>query len=426
MARGQGADNTSIVKSAAEIVSRLGRRLKEMAHVIQKVLVTEIAELGDDAQLLQLQLETIEANIETLFSSIRHDIPIKRVEPPTAALEYSRRLAQREVSANALVRAYRLGHREWLSFVLDEIRASKLDPALSLDVYEHISKISFRYIDWISQQVLITYQDEHDRWLQNRNSLRAQRVREILEDIDIDPAATSAAIRYPLNQIHLAVVVWYGEANTGEELVVMERFINHLAQSLGAEDRPLFISVDRLTGWAWIPLPANAPTDVTSRISIFAAAQPDSPCIATGNPLPGVDGFRRSHSQADNARAVATKSGSDARRITAASESGLPVAALLGDNVGAAAAWIAELLGPLANRTESDERLRETLRVFLGTGSSFKAAAEKLHLHTNTVKYRVARAIERRGRPITDDRLEVEVALLLCHWFGAAVLVELA
>jgi DNA-binding PucR family transcriptional regulator len=38
------------------------------------------------------------------------------------------------------------------------------------------------------------------------------------------------------------------------------------------------------------------------------------------------------------------------------------------------------------------------------------------------VKYRVARAVERRGRPISDDRLDVEVALLLCHWYGAAVL----
>jgi DNA-binding PucR family transcriptional regulator len=38
------------------------------------------------------------------------------------------------------------------------------------------------------------------------------------------------------------------------------------------------------------------------------------------------------------------------------------------------------------------------------------------------VKYRVQRAVERRGRPITDDRLDVELALLVCRWFGAAVL----
>ncbi|MGZ5363806.1 MAG: hypothetical protein ACXWZR_06970 [Mycobacterium sp.] len=32
------------------------------------------------------------------------------------------------------------------------------------------------------------------------------------------------------------------------------------------------------------------------------------------------------------------------------------------------------------------------------------------------------RAFERRGRPISDGRLDVEVALLLCHWCGEPVL----
>src|SRR4029077_8885777 len=141
---------------------------------------------------------------------------------------------QRDVSANSLVRAYRLGHREVLNFILDEIRVSKLDPQWSLDVYDHISRISFGYIDWISQQVLITYQDEHDRWLENRNSVRAQRVREILDGTEVDAAAMTAAISYPLGRSHLALVSWYREADNGDELVLMERFINQLAQSLGA------------------------------------------------------------------------------------------------------------------------------------------------------------------------------------------------
>jgi hypothetical protein len=38
------------------------------------------------------------------------------------------------------------------------------------------------------------------------------------------------------------------------------------------------------------------------------------------------------------------------------------------------------------------------------------------------VKYRVGRALARRGRPITDDRFDVELALLLCHWYGDALL----
>jgi DNA-binding PucR family transcriptional regulator len=138
--------------------------------------------------------------------------------------------------------------------------------------------------------------------------------------------------------------------------------------------------------------------------------------------LPGVEGFRRSHQQAQDARVVAIGSGSNAHRAIAFDDPGLSTAALLGGIVDAARVWVAEVLGPLACRTENDERLRETLRVFLRSGSSFKAAAEELHLHFNSVKYRVQRAIERRGRPIGDDRLDIEVALLLCHWYGTAVL----
>ncbi len=114
--------------------------------------------------------------------------------------------------------------------------------------------------------------------------------------------------------------------------------------------------------------------------------------------------------------------GSPAQRVTAASDPGLSAAALLSNNLGAARLWVAEVLGPLACCTQNDERLRETLEVFLRAGGSFKAAAEELHLHTNSIKYRVQRAIDRRGRPISDGRLDVEIALLLCHWYGGAVL----
>jgi DNA-binding PucR family transcriptional regulator len=83
---------------------------------------------------------------------------------------------------------------------------------------------------------------------------------------------------------------------------------------------------------------------------------------------------------------------------------------------------VAEVLGDLASDEENDERLRETLRVFLGCGSSYKSAAEQLNMHFNTVKYRIGRAVARRGRDIGSDRLEVELALLTCHWLGGAVL----
>jgi DNA-binding PucR family transcriptional regulator len=422
MAKAGHADPVVVAESAAAVVGRLDQRMAELTGSIQEIVVSEIAELRGDAHLGQLLRDSIDGNVATVFSAIRHAIPIEKVELPTAAVEHARRLAQRGTTVNALVRAYRLGHKAVLDAVLDEIGASDLGPPLSLAVFSQISEVTFGYIDWITQQVVITYQIERDRWMENQNSLRAVRVRELLDGADFDIDEVATAIRYPLRRTHLAVEVWRDKDECGDDLASMERFVDQLAESAGAREASLFISVDRLNGWGWIPLIAeDAPAAVT-RMRAFAEARSDAPWIGAGNPLPGVEGFRRSHEQAQEAHAVAIASGSNARRLTAASDPGLSVAGLFGGNLGAARVWVAEVLGPLASCTENDERLRETLRVFLRTGSSFKAAAAELHLHANSVKYRVQRATERRGRSIGDDRLDIEIALLLCHWYGTAVL----
>ena len=98
------------------------------------------------------------------------------------------------------------------------------------------------------------------------------------------------------------------------------------------------------------------------------------------------------------------------------------VAALLSADVEAARAWVSQVLGPLATDDDHCARLRETLRVFLATGGSYTASAAQLAMHKNSVKYRVEKAGQERGRPIHGDRLDVELALHVCHWLGHAVL----
>jgi DNA-binding PucR family transcriptional regulator len=85
-------------------------------------------------------------------------------------------------------------------------------------------------------------------------------------------------------------------------------------------------------------------------------------------------------------------------------------------------AWVIETLGSLADDDDHPARLRDTLHVFLQENGSFKATAERLILHKNTVQYRVRKAEEGLGRPIEGDRLHVELALLASQWLGATVL----
>ncbi|HTM86449.1 MAG TPA: helix-turn-helix domain-containing protein [Mycobacterium sp.] len=413
-------DPSTVADAAIGISERLYARLADTSQAIEDQVAKESPELTGDSSLLQLLHATVSANVDTYFSAIRHNIPVADITAPAVALEHARRVAQRGVPVNALVRGYRLGHSMALQLVLEEIRSAELDPDLSLDVLGRMSQLMFGYIDEMSQQVVAVYQAERERWMESRNAVRALRVREILADESLDVDAMTTVIRYPLRRTHVAIVVWYPESG-GDKLAAAEQFTKQLSESLAVHGTPLFIPADSTTGWAWSPLASAAEPDVVEQIRSCALAAVDEPWVAIGDPLPGVAGFRRSHRQALAAHTLAAASGT--ARVSAAGDPGLAAAALLGgDNLADARAWVSEVLGPLAGATDADERLRDTLRVFLRAGSSFKAAGEQLHFHVNTMKYRIQRAIERRGRPIAEDRLDVEIALLLCQWYGATVL----
>jgi len=130
--------------------------------------------------------------------------------------------------------------------------------------------------------------------------------------------------------------------------------------------------------------------------------------------------FRRTHQQAARAHTVAVAAGLAGPRVTSYADI-RPIAFMASDLEGTRA-WVRETLGALAIDDDHHARLRTTLRVFLSTGGSYTATAERLTMHKNSVHYRISRAEETRGRPIQPDRLDVELALLACEWLGRAVL----
>ena len=388
----------------AEIAGRLHDRLADVSSAVRRSLEDQIPELRGDAALVDLLGTSVEGNVDTILYSLRYDIAVERVEAPTAALEYARRLAQRGVPVNALVRAYRLGQRRVNELVFAELRAIDIPESMRVPVIEAITGTMFSYIDWMSQQVVGVYEDERERWLENQNSLRSLRVREILDankTIDVDAATTS--IRYPLRWHHLGLVMWYPNPGTeGDELARLQRFVRDLGEAAAVAASPLFVAADQSCGWGWLPYRAAAP-DAVERVRSFALARPDSPSLAIGSMAGGVEGFRRSHREAEEVRGVAIvgeRLNSSTPTVIAATDPGLSVVARLGGDVVGTRDWVATVLGDLAGDDENDARLRETLRVYLACGGSYKVAAEQLNLHFNSVKYRVARAVERRGREI--------------------------
>ena len=417
--------DVGVARHIANTAARLQERLAQLSSAIQLDLEDQIPELRGDARVMELHGPSVEGNVDTLLHALRYNIAVERVEAPTAALEYARRLAQHGVPLHALVRAYRLGQHRMNELVFAEVRTIDVPEPTRYAVLEGMTATLFEYIDWITQQVIVVYEDERERWLEDQNSLRAVQVRDVLaapKPVDVDAATTT--IRYPLRWHHLAVVMWYPDTGTDADAIArLQRFLRELGQATGAAATPLSVATDRTCAWGWLPYRTATPA-AEAEVRRFTAGKRDAPDIAIGTMRSGVAGFRQSHREAERARRVALIAEGAEPTLICASDPGFSVAALLGADVTDTRAWVAGTLGALAADTDNDARLRETLRVFLGFGSSYKQAAEELNLHFNTVKYRVGRAIARRGRSIGSDRLDVELALLTCHWYGAAVLLS--
>ena len=317
-----------------------------MSSALRQSLEDQIPELRGDAALVELLGTSVEGNVDTVLHALRYDIAVERVEAPTAALEYARRLAQRGVPVNALVRAYRLGQRQINEVVFAELRVIDIPEAMRVEVIESITGTLFEYIDWMSQQVVAVYEDERERWLENQNSLRALRVREVLTANKlVDADAASTVIRYPLRWHHLGLVMWYPDAGSeGDQLGRLQRFLRELGESAGAAASPLFVAADRSCGWGWLPYRA-AVADVPIKVRQFTLDTDRIPRVWQSGRWPTESRvFASRTGEAETARGVAVIAKRPEPTVISATDPGLSVVARLGGDVADTRDWVASCL----------------------------------------------------------------------------------
>ena len=189
------------------------------------------------------------------------------------------------------------------------------------------------------------------------------------------------------------------------------------------QQRPRFRRAEPQIGRAdlgeltWLPL------GIRDRLDSAAADEADLDDdirLAFGDAAKGTTGFL-AHPPAGRRRA-----GGRARRgISRAAGGGVQPGRARGDDARIREllrAWVLATLAGLATDDEHHARLRDTLLAFLRSGGSYKATAEQLTLHKNTVQYRVRKAVESLGQPLDGYRNEVELALQASHWLGSDVL----
>jgi hypothetical protein len=214
------------------------------------------------------------------------------------------------------------------------------------------------------------------------------------------------------------VVCWTGDAAaSADNITRLDRALREVAVQAACAGDPLFLPRDETSAWAWLPLGIR---DTFACAPASTAGVDGDIHFAFGAAEKGTAGFRLTHQQAVAAQEVVLTAGSPAPRTVAFGEVA-PVAMMLG-SFELLRAWVLGTLAGLAADDEHHARLRETLLVFLQAGGSYKATAERLMLHKNTVQYRIRKAQESLGRPVGDDRDNVELALRASYWLGSSVL----
>jgi len=406
----------------AEVARIMGEGLTENAGTIHTEIADAIPELRGDPMMIELLRASVESNVETMLHSAQHSLDVSTIVPPTAALAYAQRLAQRGTSSNALIRAYRLGQRRFVDLAFAEVKRQEPDPDVAFAAAEEIHELASIYIDVVAERVVAEYEIERERWLANRNTVRAATLNSLLSGETLDVVAGENALGYRLRQAHLAVVVWAADpSGSAGTLRQLESLVAAVGDAIGGAGPPLFIPQDRALAWGWIPLRRVEETNLEAVTKVVTDAGGQLR-IALGTVGAALSGFRSTHLEALRAHTVATIAGDLADPVTTYATPGVRAASLLTGDLASARALVAHALGGLASDDEASARLRETLLAFLTEGSSFLATSKLIHVHKNTVKYRVDKAVEIRGRTLDDDRFNLELALIACRWLGRAVL----
>jgi hypothetical protein len=289
---------------------------------------------------------------------------------------------------DSLQAAYRVGARVAWRHLSATGREAGLDPeALSL-----LAEAIFAYIDELSADSVEGFaqaQSEHD-------DVRRRRRRELAALLTGEAAASEADARAAAEAAGWALPRRCAAAACAEEgLAGLSRRLPADCLAVGLDD----------LGCVLVPDP-----DGPGRRAALERAATAAP-LALGPPGPPAD-LAESWSLAGAAlRAVAAGALPAAGAVFADEHLG---ALMRFEGRGLARRMAARRLAPLAGLTEgAAERMRETALAYIDHQGNAVAMAAALHLHPQTVRYRVRRLRELLGEQLDDPsaRFELEVAL---------------
>lgn len=385
----------------------------ELSAAVAERIVAEVPALGGSPAAVELLRRGNEATtLRALLTLVEG--PAAALPDGAATLEGVREFVHRGIPLEEVLRGVRVGHAATTEAFLRTC-VEVVDPAVAAEEVTATSRDLFAYVDDLSDAMIRTYLVEHEVWSTSAAAARADLVRSLLRDAAaVDGGEASQVLGYDLRRTHQAVVVWSDSPERGPALQAAA------VGALRARGATATLVVPVASGrlWAWGAVPARTESGGPRP----ADPGPVDAALAFGTPADGVEGFRRSHREAERGERVERLRREAGQAPRAATDYGdIAVVALLAGDLAAAAEFVRRELGGLAARTAATAALRTTLYHYLETERSLMSVARRLHVARGTVTYRVNRAQELLGREL-DGRLALRTALALAEELGDAVL----
>ncbi|MGW4767059.1 PucR family transcriptional regulator [Nocardia sp. NPDC004278] len=395
------------------VAADLGAHAADLAVRVADLMRAELPEFISDAEAYDQQVASAESSLRAISAQLQRGGDPRAVILPEATVAVATTGVHRLVALAPMLRSYRLAHQVVWQWLLARISERTLEPVTLARAADLLSAWLFAFVDTSSSLAEQLYETERDEWMRSAMAARVEAVEAILSGRECDARRASTRLGYELGRHHVGVVAWVESAPEGSD---PQSALNRLLQQLGrlaGADAVLVCPRGAKSSVAWISRArAFGDGDLGKiAISVEAITHEFAPLLAVGTPGHGLTGFRASQTQAGHARRVATLIDAATGSVTRYDE--VAVVAMATVDPEQARAHVVGVLGGLAADDEATYRVAETLAVYLEENHSRNRAAARLHIHANTVAYRVRQAESILGHAIGGGDLDLRVALAL-------------
>jgi hypothetical protein len=317
---------------------------------------------------------------------------------PSAATTQAHRAARNGITLETLVLRYIAGHRLLGELVMDEADRSGFSrhgPAL-----RQLRETQELLLERVMAVIANEHRQEVERLGRTTEQCRRELVQKLLAGERID-----ADLNYDFDAWHLGMIAM----GTRVDLVVRD-----LADKLGCQLLLVPRSDEFLSAW----LGSQREFAVADVERLLSAKAPTSVSLVVGERTRGIEGWRLTHWQAEEALWVALR---DPQVLTRYADVPLLAAALRDDTLARSLKEI--YLSPLDTTRDGGVVLRETLRAYFENENNVTVASARLDVDRGTLSKRLRTVEHQLGRLLYTCQAELVVALRLeeLHKISCAV-----